>query len=49
MVADAGIYQHHNDNPDGVQQAIAASNFQQAPSSVNTGAQKSTGIHCRPE
>jgi iron complex outermembrane recepter protein len=40
LVADAGIYQHHNDNPDGVQQAIAASNFQQAPSSVNTGAQK---------
>src|SRR5258707_1268645 len=40
LVVDAGIYQHHNDNPDGVQQAIAASNFQQAPSSVNTGAQK---------
>jgi iron complex outermembrane receptor protein len=40
LVADAGIYQHHNDNPDGVQQAIAASGFQQAPSSVNTGAQK---------
>jgi iron complex outermembrane recepter protein len=41
LVADAGIYQHHNDNPDGVQQAIAASGFQQAPSSVNPGAQKS--------
>src|SRR4029077_1503137 len=41
LVADAGIYKHHNDNPDGVQQAIAASGFQQAPSSVNTGAQKS--------
>jgi iron complex outermembrane receptor protein len=41
LVADAGIYQHHNDNPDGVQQAITASGFQQAPSSVNTGAQKS--------
>jgi iron complex outermembrane recepter protein len=41
LVADAGIYQHHNDNPDGVQQAIAASGYQQAPSSVNTGAQKS--------
>jgi iron complex outermembrane receptor protein len=40
LVADGGIYQHHNDNPDGVQQAIAASNYQQAPSSVNTGAQK---------
>ena len=41
IVADAGIYQHHNDNPDSVQQAVAASGFQQAPSSVNTGAQKS--------
>jgi iron complex outermembrane receptor protein len=41
LVADAGIYQHHNDNPDGVQQAVAASGYQQAPSSVNTGAQKS--------
>jgi len=40
LVADAGIYQHHNDNPDGVQQAIGASGFQQAPSSVNSGAQK---------
>jgi iron complex outermembrane recepter protein len=41
LVADAGIYQHKNDNPDGVQQAITASGFQQAPSSANTGAQKS--------
>jgi iron complex outermembrane receptor protein len=41
LVADGGIYQHHNDNPDGVQQAIAASGFQQAPSSVTPGAQKS--------
>src|ERR1700683_1458663 len=41
LVADAGIYQHHNDDPDGVQEAIAASGFQQAPSSVNPGAQKS--------
>jgi outer membrane receptor protein involved in Fe transport len=41
LVADAGIYQHSNNNPGGVQQAIAASGFQQAPSSVNTGAQKS--------
>ena len=40
LVADAGIFQHHNDNPDGVQQAIAASGFQQAPSNVDTGAQK---------
>ena len=41
LVADGGIYQHHNDNPDGVQQAVTASGFQQAPSSVNPGAQKS--------
>lgn len=41
LVADAGIYQHHNDNPDGVQQAIAGAGFQEAPSSVWTGAQKS--------
>ena len=41
LVADGGIYQHHNDNPDGVQQAIAGSGFQQAPSSVSPGAQKS--------
>jgi iron complex outermembrane recepter protein len=41
LVADAGLYQHSNNDPDGVQQAIAASGFQQAPSSVNTGAQKS--------
>ena len=40
LVADGGIYQHHNDNPDGVQQAITGSGFQQAPGSVNTGAQK---------
>lgn len=41
LVADAGVYQHSNNDPDGVQQAIAASGFQQAPSSVNPGAQKS--------
>ena len=41
LIADAGIYQHSNDNPDGVQQAIAASGYQEAPSSVYTGAQKS--------
>src|ERR1700683_918752 len=41
LVADAGIYQNSNGNTQGVQQAIAASGFQQAPSSVNTGAQKS--------
>jgi iron complex outermembrane recepter protein len=41
IVADAGIYNHSNKNTDGVEDAIAASDFQQAPSSVNTGAQKS--------
>ncbi|HEX3397619.1 MAG TPA: TonB-dependent receptor plug domain-containing protein, partial [Steroidobacteraceae bacterium] len=41
LIADAGIYQHKNDNPDGVQQAIAEAGFQQAPSNVWTGAQKS--------
>jgi outer membrane cobalamin receptor len=42
-VADGGIYQHSNNNPGGVQQAIAASGFQQTPSSVNPGAQKLNG------
>ncbi|HEX3397125.1 MAG TPA: TonB-dependent receptor [Steroidobacteraceae bacterium] len=41
IVADAGIYNHSNKNTDGVEDAIAASGFQQAPSSVNPGAQKS--------
>jgi iron complex outermembrane recepter protein len=41
LVADAGIYQHKNDNPDGVQQAISDAGFQEAPSSTNPGAQKS--------
>jgi iron complex outermembrane recepter protein len=41
LVADAGFYNHKNDNTDGVEDAIAASGFQQAPSSVNTGATKS--------
>jgi len=35
---------HHNDNPDGVQQAIAASGFQQAPRASILG-RKITGIH----
>jgi iron complex outermembrane receptor protein len=41
IVADAGIYNHHNTNTSGVEDAISAAGFQQAPSSVNTGAQKS--------
>jgi len=41
IVADAGIYNHHNTNTQGVEDAVAASGFQEAPSSVNTGAQKS--------
>jgi iron complex outermembrane receptor protein len=41
IVANAGIYNHSNKNTEGVEDAIAASHFQEAPSSVNTGAQKS--------
>jgi iron complex outermembrane recepter protein len=41
IVADAGIYQHSNNDISGVQQAVAESGFQQAPSSVWTGAQRS--------
>jgi iron complex outermembrane receptor protein len=41
IVADAGIYNHKNKNTDGVEDAVTAASFQQAPSTVNTGAQKS--------
>jgi outer membrane receptor protein involved in Fe transport len=41
IVADGGIYNHSNKNTDGVEDAVAAAHFQEAPSSVNTGAQKS--------
>jgi iron complex outermembrane recepter protein len=41
IVADAGIYQHSNSDISGVEEAIAASGFTQAPSSVWTGAQRS--------
>jgi outer membrane receptor protein involved in Fe transport len=41
IVADAGIYNHSNANTDGVEDAIAAHGFQEAPSTVNQGAQKS--------
>jgi iron complex outermembrane recepter protein len=41
IVADAGVYQHSNNNIDGVQQAITNAGFVQAPSSVWPGAQRS--------
>jgi iron complex outermembrane recepter protein len=41
IVADGGIYNHSNKNTDGVEDAISAAGFQEAPSTVNTGAQKS--------
>jgi iron complex outermembrane receptor protein len=41
IVADAGIYNHSNKNTDGVEDAVAAHGFQEAPSTVNQGAQKS--------
>jgi iron complex outermembrane receptor protein len=41
IVADAGVYNHHNTNTEGVEDAIAAAGFQQAPTTVNPGAQKS--------
>jgi iron complex outermembrane recepter protein len=44
IVADAGGYQHSNDNPDGVQQAIANSGFQEAPSSYWGGRQASLAL-----
>jgi iron complex outermembrane receptor protein len=44
VVADLGIYNHSNDNPDGVQQAIAAQGFKEAPSSVWNGAQRSIAV-----
>jgi iron complex outermembrane recepter protein len=41
IVADGGIYNHSNANTEGVEDAVAASHFQEAPSTVNQGAQKS--------
>jgi iron complex outermembrane recepter protein len=41
LVADAGTYQHSNGDPQGVQEAISASGFAQAPSSVAPGTQQS--------
>jgi iron complex outermembrane recepter protein len=41
LVADMGIYQHSNDDPQGVKEAISASGFQEAPNNVWAGAQRS--------
>jgi iron complex outermembrane receptor protein len=41
LVADAGIYQHNNIDVEGVEEAISAQGFAQAPSSVWQGAQRS--------
>jgi iron complex outermembrane receptor protein len=41
LVADAGIYQHNNVDVEGVEEAIAAQGYPQAPSSVWQGAQRS--------
>ena len=41
LVADGGVYNHTNKDTDGVEEAIAAHGFLQAPSSVDPGAQKS--------
>jgi len=44
IIADAGVYNHHNSNTEGVEDAVAAAHFQEAPSSVNPGAQKSLAL-----
>jgi outer membrane receptor protein involved in Fe transport len=41
LVADAGIYQNHNTDVQGVEDAISASGFNQAPNNVWDGAQRS--------
>jgi iron complex outermembrane recepter protein len=41
LVGDIGAYNHSNNDISGVEDAISASGFQQAPSSVTTGAQRS--------
>jgi len=41
LVADGGIYNHTNDNTQGVQAAVTDKGFTPAPSSVSPGAQKS--------
>lgn len=44
IVADAGIYQHHNTDVGGVEEAIAAQGFNEAPSNVWAGAQRSIAL-----
>ncbi len=44
LVLDGGIYDHKNTNVDGVEDAIAASGFQEPPSNVTPGAQKSVAF-----
>jgi iron complex outermembrane recepter protein len=41
LIADGAVYNHSNKNTDGVEDALTAHDFPQAPSSVNPGAQKS--------
>jgi iron complex outermembrane receptor protein len=41
LVADGGVYNHTNKDTDGVEEAISSHGFQEAPSTVNPGAQKS--------
>jgi iron complex outermembrane recepter protein len=41
LVANGGFYNHQNTNTEGVEDAIAAHHFLEAPSTVNPGAQKS--------
>ena len=44
IIADAGVYNHHNTNTDGVEDAVAAAHFSEAPSTVNPGSQKSLAL-----
>jgi outer membrane receptor protein involved in Fe transport len=44
VVADLGIYQHSNDDPEGVKEAISAAGFTQAPNTTWTGAQRSLAL-----
>jgi iron complex outermembrane receptor protein len=41
LIADGGVYNHTNKDTDGVEEAISSHGFQEAPSTVNPGAQKS--------
>jgi len=44
VIADAGIFQNHNGDPQGVQQALAASGDPAPPSNVWTGANRSVTV-----